>query len=75
MTNEEKLIENLEKIRDFNINEIPNSKLASYYQIWIDQIYAKNIYDSKLKFWIENQADYYQPKDRSYSNFLRNLIK
>lgn len=71
---EEQLMENLEKLRDFNINIIPNKELEIYYQSWIDQVKNKNIIDKKLIKYLENQADYYGPKDRNYSKYIERLI-
>lgn len=67
--------EDIESLRDFNINNIiTDKKLAEYYQTWLDQIDNKKIIDTKLWKYIENQINYWCEKDRSYANFLNEFL-
>jgi hypothetical protein len=69
------LIEGFEKLRDFNINCVEDKKLAEYYQGWIDEFKSGKIKNEKMIRYIENQIDYWQPKDRLYVKYLQSLIK
>jgi len=69
------LLKDLQKLRDFNINTIPNQELVNYYQTWINQINDKKITDEKLWHYIENQITYWIAKDKQYSNFLKQLLE
>jgi hypothetical protein len=67
-------LETLERMRDFNINVIPNKTLEKYYQSWIEQIKNKKITDEKFKEWVNHQINYYIEKDKEYTKYLEKLI-
>ena len=71
----DKLLEDVRKLCDFNINVIPNKTLEEYYQSWVDEIENENIINPKLITWIKNQINYWGEKDREYARFLEKLIK
>lgn len=69
-----KLLEELGKLRDFNINILPNKDLADYFQSWIDEVQTEKINNPKLVLYIENQISYWGPKNRAYARWLEKLI-
>jgi hypothetical protein len=69
------LLEDLEKLIN-NLKDVPHSeKTKNKFLSWYDQIKKNKIKDKDLISWIENQIDYWSPKDRNYSNFLETLIE
>jgi hypothetical protein len=74
MDHKDALLEVVEKLRDFNINAIPNKALADYYQGWIDQLNKGKITHPKFIRWLSLQADYWIPKDRDFGNYIKGLI-
>lgn len=68
-----RLLEEIQKLVDFNINVIPNQTLAVYYKNWISDLESGNI-TGPLKRWISNQMDYYREKERDYAKYLESLI-
>ena len=69
------IVEELQKLVNFNVNVLDLPELVNYYSGWVVQLQEDNITDPKLKGWLENQAHYWMPKDRKYGQFLMELSK
>ena len=69
------MLEDLEKLRDFNINVRKNEELAANYQSWIDQFNTNKITCDRFIIWLKIQYDYYKPKDKLYANYINSLVK
>ena len=68
------MLEDLEKMRDFNINVCPNANNAAFYQTWIDQFNTNKITCARFIAWLDIQYDYYKPKDRLYAQYIKTLL-
>jgi len=68
------LLEDIEKLKDTCINVISEPEIAKKYQGWIDQFKAGKITDKAFIRWLDILADYWGPKDRSYSQYIKSLF-
>jgi len=74
MNHHDYLLEEVTKLRDFNINCVQNKELADYYSKWVSQVSNEIVKDNKLREFIKNQLVYWR-KDKNYCEYLIKLLK
>jgi hypothetical protein len=67
------LIEDVEQLRDFNVNISSDRNLAILFENWILEIKNNSIKDFSLINYLKKQTEYWRDIDLNYSKFLKAL--